>query len=168
MRAVIPGAKLIAILRNPVDRAESAVVHHIQMRALPPGTGVMAYVASVAPEQDPLGIVSGGWYAASLEPFREVFGDQLLVLLHDDVDDDPRGVYDRALSHVGLAPDFLPAELARVRFSFQETPSSSASARELTVDDRCKLYEFFAEDVARLEAMIGRDLGAWNPEVVPV
>jgi hypothetical protein len=168
MRAHIPDVKLIAILRNPVDRAQSAVVHHVEMRTLPAGTDLIEYVMSVSPEDDPLGIVSGGWYAESLEPFREAFGDQLLVLLHDDIDDDPRGVYDCALAHVGVVPDFLPAELARVRFSFQENPSPSSTSRELTFDERRRLFEFFAADLANLETMIGRDLSSWNPEVVPV
>ena len=161
----VPDARLMAILRNPVDRAQSAVVHHVQMRSLPPGTEVMDYVPSVRAEDDPLGIVSGGWYAASLEPFREVFGDQLLVMLHDDVDDDPRGVYDQALRHVGLEPDFMPDELARVRFSFQERPSAMPSgARELTLDERRTLYELFADDIQRLEQVLDRDLTLWDPE----
>jgi hypothetical protein len=164
MRDCVPDARLMAILRNPVDRAQSAVVHHIEMRSLPAGTEVMEYVPSVAAEEDPLGIVSGGWYAASLEPFVEVFGDHLLVLLHDDVDDDPRGVYDRALRHVGLVPDFLPAELARVRFSFQERPSAMPAARELALAERRTLYEYFADDISRLEKLIGRDLSRWDPE----
>jgi Sulfotransferase domain len=166
IRDCMPDARLMAILRNPVDRAQSAVVHHVQMRSLPAGTEVMDYVPSVRAEDDPLGIVSGGWYAASLEPFLEVFGDQLLVLLHDDVDDDPRGVYDRALRHVGLAPDFLPAELARVRFSFQERPSAMPAARELTLDERRVLYELFTDDIRRLEQLIGTDLTRWDPDNV--
>jgi Sulfotransferase domain len=159
----LPDVRLIAILRNPVDRAHSGVVHHVQMRSLPRDTEVMPYIASVAPEDDPLGIISGGWYAASLEPFRAIFGDRLLVLLHDDVDDDPRGVYDIALQHVGLAADFQPGELARVRFSFQERPSALPAARELTLDERRLLYEHFVDDIRRLEAMLGRDLSFWEP-----
>lgn len=164
MQETLPDVRLIAVLRNPVDRAQSAIVHHVQMRSLPPETDVMSYLAGVPPEDDPLGIVSGGWYARSLEPFRATFGDRLLVLLHDDVDDEPRQVYDRALRHVGLDPDFLPAELGRVRFSFQEQPSRLPSARELTLDERRVLYDFFADDVRRLEEMIDRDLTAWAPD----
>ena len=164
IRGCVPDARLIAIVRNPVDRAQSGVVHHVQMRALPPGTDVMDYVRSVPAEDDPLGIVSGGWYAASLEPFYEVFGEQLLVLLHDDVDDDPRGVYDTALQHLGLAPDFLPAELARVRFSFQEQPSAVPATRELTLDERRELYDLFTDDIRKLETLTGRDLSRWDPE----
>lgn len=162
IRHTVPDVRLIAILRNPVDRAHSAVVHHIEGGSLPPGAQVMDVVRRTPPERDPLGIVSGGWYAASLEPYVELFGDQLLVLLHDDADDDPRGVYDQALRHVGPAPDFVPAELERVRFSYQQRPS--AEGRELTLDERRELYEFFADDIRKLEKMTGRDLSLWEPD----
>src|SRR5690349_3233083 len=33
MHETVPDVRLIAILRNPVDRAHSAVLHHVQMRS---------------------------------------------------------------------------------------------------------------------------------------
>ena len=162
IRETVPDARLIAILRNPVDRAQSAVVHHIEGGSLAAGSRVLDVVRRTPPERDPLGIVSGGWYAASLEPYQEIFGDQLLVLLHDDADDDPRGVYDQALRHVGPAPDFVPAELERVRFSYQQR--GSVETQELTLDERRELYEFFADDIRKLEKMTGRDLSLWEPD----
>ena len=77
IRDTVPDVRLIAILRNPVDRAHSAVVHHIEGGSLPAGAQVMDVVRRTPPERDPLGIVSGGWYAASLEPYVEFFGDHL-------------------------------------------------------------------------------------------
>ena len=162
IREAVPHVRLIAILRNPVDRAQSAVVHHIQGGSLAAGSRVLDVVRRMPPERDPLGIVSGGWYAASLEPYQELFGDQLLVLLHDDADDDPRGVYDQALRHVGPAADFVPAELERVRFSFQQR--LSAETHGLTLDERRELYEFFADDIRKLEKMTGRDLSLWDAD----
>ncbi len=37
------------------------------------------------PTDDKMCIVTGGWYASSLERYFELFGDQLLVVLHDDI-----------------------------------------------------------------------------------
>ena len=86
-------------------------------------------------------------------------------MLHDDTDDDPRGVYDRALRHIGAPANFVPPELERVRFSHQERPDArSPVARPLTLDEREKLYEFFADDIKKLEQMIGRDLSRWEPQ----
>jgi len=158
--------RLIAILRNPVDRAQSALIHHIEGKALPPETELVEFVHSSPPERERLGIIAGGWYAASLEPFQARFGEHLLVLLHDDADDDPRGVYDRAVRHVGVQPDVFPPELERVRFSYQQRPSGDAhAASNITLDQRRELFEtFFADDIRKLEEMIGRDLSCWNPE----
>jgi hypothetical protein len=50
---------------------------------------LLELVERTPPERDRFGLISDGWNAASVEPYREVFGDQLLVLLHDDIDRDP-------------------------------------------------------------------------------
>jgi hypothetical protein len=120
-------------------------------------------VKQTPPDRDRLGIIAGGWYAASLEPYRERFGDHLLILVHDDIDDDPRGAYDAALVHVGAEPDFVPPELERVRFSYQQEPSSEPGRRPLTLEQRREIWEYFADDVAKLEKMLARDLSLWEP-----
>ncbi|MDQ1383649.1 MAG: hypothetical protein QOG65_1028, partial [Actinomycetota bacterium] len=84
----VPDVQLIAILRNPVERAQSALIHHIEGKSLPPDTQLLDFVYENPPETERLGIIAGGWYAASLEPFQAAFGERLLVMLHDDADDD--------------------------------------------------------------------------------
>jgi hypothetical protein len=164
---LVPEVRLLAILRNPVDRAQSAMVHHIKFTGLPPESNLVDLVHERSPESDPLGIVSGGWYAASLEPFHDAFGEQLLVLLHDDCEHEPRRTYERALRHIGAAPNFVPPDLDRVVFSNQKDPSRApAGVRDLTMEQRRELYEFFADDIEKLEKMIGRDLSIWRPEPV--
>lgn len=163
VRSVVPAVRLVALLRNPVDRAQSAMIHHIEGGALPGDTNLVELARSTPPEREPLGIISGGWYAASLEPYLDRFADQLLVCLYDDVEDDPRRVYDTVLRHVGASPDFVPPKLERVRFSYQERASKEPNRQPLSIDDRRDLFEYFADDVARLETMFGRDLSVWDP-----
>ena len=159
----LPGVKLLATLRNPIDRAQSAMIHHIEGGTLPADTVLVELVRATEPERDRLGIISGGWYAQSLEPYCERFGARLLVSLHDDIDDDPRGVYDDALRHIGATPDFVPPEFERVRFSHQQRASTEPGRRPLTLDERRELWSYFADDVARLQPMLGRDLSVWDP-----
>ena len=64
-----------------------------------------------------MGVVSGGLYAQSLQPFIERFGSQLLVMLHDDVVADPLGVFDRGRSHVGASGGYVPERLRDVLYS---------------------------------------------------
>jgi len=163
MRRGLPDARLLAILRNPIDRANSAMMHHVRRGRIAPGYRLIDIVRAREPaELDWFCLVSGGWYAASLEPYVEQFGDQLLVLLHDDVATDPVGTYNVALRHVGATPDFTPNDLARVVFSNRSGDTRSEYA--LTAADRAALWEFFAADVARLEEMFGLDLSQWAPE----
>src|SRR5262249_21007905 len=72
-------------------------------------------------------------------------------------------VYDRALRHIGATPDFVPPEFERVRFSHQQRASTEPGRQPLTLDERRALWAYFADDVARLEQMLGRDLSAWDP-----
>lgn len=160
----LPEVRLIAILRNPIDRAQSAMLHHIRRERLPAGSRLVDVVRERRPPQtDWFCLVSGGWYAASLAPFRERFGDRLLVLFHDDIDAEPRRPYRAALSHVGADPGFVPPHLARVVFSNQRARAARDSA--LTGADRVELWEYFRDDVGRLEQMLGVDLSRWAPGV---
>jgi hypothetical protein len=162
IKRTIPDARLIAILRNPVDRANSAMVHHIKHERLHPRTGLLELTRTKAPEDDRLGLVAGGWYAASLRPFRDLFGDQLLVLLHDDISDDPRGVYDTALRHSGATPGFVPPGLDDLVYSNQKGESAQWK-RDVPPGDREELHRYFRDDLRELEQMIGRDLSTWDP-----
>lgn len=170
IRDLLPDVRLLAVLRNPVDRARSAMVHHIKHQRLPADADLMELVRRVPPTQDPLGLVTGGWYAASLRPYFRRFGDRLLVVLHDDVRSDPVGVFTRAAAHIGADPDpaFVPPELGEVRFSNQRRAAGDDRTRRrpsggLDDADRIELYEHFRRDVAQLERMIDRDLSHWDP-----
>jgi hypothetical protein len=156
----IPDARLLAILRNPVDRTRSAMLHFIKRDRIPPDADLMELVRSTPPRRDKLGLIVGGLYAASLEPYREIFGDQLAVVLHDDVRDHAREVYEHALRHIGAAPGFVPADLDEVVWSNQK----GAPRPELTPAERSELYEYFAADIRALSELIGRDLDMWRPK----
>ena len=161
--ATVPDVRLLAVVRDPVDRAQSALIHHIRYGRLRPGTDLLSYVRAHPDASDPLGVVAGGWYAASLEPFVTRFGDQLMVVVHDDIRNEPAAVFERALAHVGAAPGFVPSGLAEVRFS-NRSPSGEAVAGEttLTSEERAELATYFTEDRHRLEDLLGRDLSAWT------
>lgn len=161
MHESMPDVRLIAVLRNPIDRAASAVAHHVRRGRLAPETRLVDVVAEQTPERDRLCLVTGGWYGASLAPFAEHFGDRLLVLLHDDVAIAPDCVYETALDHVGADPQFRPRELAKTRFSNRS--NRLFRSYDLSVDDRIALWEYFANDVAVLSTLIGRDLSHWDP-----
>ena len=59
------------------------------------------------PKHDRLGLISGGWYATSLQPYHDTFGDQLLVVFQEDIDVDPHAFYRRAAEHIGATREFV-------------------------------------------------------------
>lgn len=164
----LPGVKLLAILRNPVDRAYSAFIHHMWRGRIPPEANLNQLVKETPPEEERFQLIAGGWYAASLEPYVERFGDRLRIYLQEDSKADPHGVYRSALEHVGAEPDFVPDGLTDVIFSRKPPPESEyaegeGGRRSLRADERAELYEFFRADLDRLEELIGRDLSVWRP-----
>lgn len=159
IKHMLPDVRLIAILRNPVDRAKSAFVHQQKRRRLPKDADLLDLVRQHDPRRHRMGFVAGGWYAASLKPYRRLFGDQLLVLLHDDLKTDARSVYDASLRHVGAPVGFVPPDLAQVRFSNQTKKRSSSS---MPPETREALYQYFRQDIAELEELFGLDLSGWR------
>ena len=70
MRLGIPDARLVALLRNPIDRAQSAMVHHARRNRIPPDARLVDVLRERQPARlDRLCLVSGGWYARSLRPY---------------------------------------------------------------------------------------------------
>ncbi len=159
--SIVPDVRLIAILRNPIDRAFSAMVHHQKRERLPADAALTSLVGAVSPEEDNLGLIAGGWYAKSLRPYVDLFGDQLLVLFHDDLDNDPRGLYTKAANHIGASPGFVPPQLERVRFSNQQPAQRRRDP--LASEERARLWEYFRDDVAELELLLDRSLAQWAP-----
>lgn len=163
----LPDVRLIALLRNPVDRAYSAFIHHMRRGRIPLEAELLDLIRSTGGE-DRFGLITGGLYAQSLEPYLATFGRRLRVFLHDEVVEDPERLYVRALEHIGASPSFVPAELGQVRFS-RKPPTASrfvgerGARRSLTDAERVEIYGYFARDVDRLEQMLGRDLSAWRP-----
>lgn len=166
MRVGIPRARLIALLRNPIDRAQSALNHHARRNRITPGSRLVDVLRERRPvTEDRLCLVTGGWYERSLHPFRQGFGDQLLVLLHDEIATEPVRVYETAVAHIGAGSGFVPDTIGRVVFG--GNPSGGATRDALTLEERIEVWQYFREDVARLEEFLDRDLAIWDPTRSP-
>ena len=85
------------------------------------------------------------------------------MLFHDEIATDPARPFQAALRHIGADPEFTPEDLTRVVFSNQK--SRAGRKNQLTIEDRVELWDYFREDVARLEELLGVDLSRWAPEV---
>jgi hypothetical protein len=78
----------------------------------------------------------------------DLFGDHLLVLLHDDIVSNPPQVHARAICHVRASPGFVPPTLAEVVFSNR---GEGGGAVGLSAAERRQLFDdYFRDDVDRL------------------
>jgi hypothetical protein len=160
IEVTLPDVRLIAVLRNPIDRANSALLHHQRRGRLPSKAKLTKVIRKRSKRIQHLGLVEGGLYFESLRPYVRRYGDRLQVLLHDDIVRNPVRVYRDALLHIGADPSFVPPALAEVRFSNRKPDAKDDG---LTLEDRVALWPYFRDDVKKLQRLIHRNLGMWDP-----
>jgi hypothetical protein len=172
VRALLPDVRLIAILRDPVDRAYS----HYQL-SVREGREPLSFEEALAAEPDRLageherliadpsyrGVAhrffsyrSRGRYIDQLERWWAEFPrEQLLVLRSEDMFEDPRIVYDQLVTFLGLDPD-----ADRRTFRARNRVSYDAMRPET----RAELRGYFAEPNRALEQRTGRAFNWQAPE----
>ena len=108
----IPNAKLIAVLRDPVDRAYSAYRHLVRdgRESLSFEGGLAAEPGRTAANWHPiLHYKQRGFYYAQLRRFFELFRrEQIAVYTYDEFKADPRALLKSMFAFLGINPDFRP------------------------------------------------------------
>jgi hypothetical protein len=167
VRSLVPDARLITLLRNPVDRAYSHYQHEVAL-----GREPLSFEEALAAEDERLAgevermladprYFSDAWwdhtyftrglYAQQLERWYAVFPrDQLLLVPTEELGADPAGTYARIVEFIGAPPHDL-SEYPRV-FERDYAPMEPAV--------RTALEARYAAPNARLYALLERDL-AW-------
>jgi hypothetical protein len=164
--ALVPQARLIAILRNPVERAFSHYNHEVAL-----GREPLAFEQAIEREgmrtrgevermlADP-GYFSHAWwnhtyvarglYAEQLEWWLAAFPrERLLVLTSEELSARPRETYAAVLRFLGLPPHALDSY---PRLNMREYGVMASETRAL-------LTERFAEPNRKLAELFGRDFG---------
>jgi hypothetical protein len=150
MRAVAPDAKLLVLLRDPVERYRSGVGQW-QKRKENRGKALNLW----AGRKD---AYARSFYAFSLSRYVEAFGrDRILILQFERCLSDPAGEYRRTLEFLGLT-DWLPDEqiLGKPVNVSKRRPSPKA------LDEPADLVESLEEDVrALLQLAPDFDMTLW-------
>lgn len=103
-----PSAKLIASLRNPVDRAISHHLNDIKAGIVAPDVPFTTALAA-RPEY-----VDRGRYARQLEPYLQRFDrTQILILVYEDIRRDPLQFLRTVYRFLGVDESFVPSHLHR-------------------------------------------------------
>ncbi len=135
IRAEVPGARLIAIVRDPVERAHSNWTHLWSAGLEPVGDFVRAC------DQEPRRIAAGwasfwhytglGRYGKQLEYLFSLFPrEQVLVLRYRRLVDDPAGTLDQICAFLGVEPGLL-TEIPRQNVTSHPEPTLSHRAVSL-------------------------------------
>lgn len=165
VRALVPGARLIALLRNPVDRAFSHYQHEVAL-----GREPLSFDEALEREDermrgelermlaDPSYFSHAWWnhtyrargyYAEQLARWLAVFPrEQLLVVLTDELRDAPDETYRRVLEFVGVEPRSLDAY----------PPVFSRDYEPMPAETRARLTAEYADANRRLAELLGREL----------
>jgi len=113
----LPGVRLIAVLRNPVERAVSGYFHYMKSRFIPIrplNDGLRDLIAGRYDDRVPLAreVLSNGLYHQHLERYTACFDhEQLLILLFDDIRADSAAVMRRCYRFLGIDEDYRPGTL---------------------------------------------------------
>ena len=139
-----PDAKLLLLLRDPVQRFRSGIAHTYRNGA--------DHVGRTQSEA-----LGRSLYAGALELWRDSFPeDQLLVLQYEACVDDPAGELARTYEYLGLDPTFVPLRLR------EEVNKTQEPKVELPSDVVNRLEDLVRPDLARLSQLLpGLDLDRW-------
>jgi hypothetical protein len=166
VKRLVPEVKLIALLRDPAERAVSAYHHQVRAgtEALPLAEALDQEPSRLAGEIDRLSrdedyrsvahrrysYLSRGHYADQLELwFRHFPREQLLVIRSEDFFDDPGAAVASVATFLGLPP--LPPRQFR-RFNAGDYENTDPAIR-------ARLNDYFAPHNRRLYQLLGRDFG---------
>jgi hypothetical protein len=143
LKRAAPDARLLVLLRDPVERFRSGLAHDER-------AGMARDSKAIADA------VQRGFYHRALDEWLAHFGaEQLLVLQFEQCVADPSTQLDRTLQHLGLnrAGGMVP-EVAR--------PPAVDTRPPLEEGVRSQLVELYAPDVAALAARVPEiDLAQW-------
>jgi hypothetical protein len=123
MASVVPHAKLIAILRNPVDRAYSHYSHARNRKGTEQRSFAAAVEAEVAGDDPSLypGYVAHGHYLAQLRRLLNHYPrEAMLVLLLDDLEASPVETFASVCRFLGVDDSIAPPNLGAVENAYLE------------------------------------------------
>ena len=192
IRSLIPDAKLVYVVRDPVERL---LAHYVEWAALDIESRSLREVLE-ADSPSTIAYVCASLYSAQIERYLEHFpAEQLLVLDHHDLLVNRRRTMRTVFSFLGVDPEFVSetfdrrfnvrAEKARVnvlgaamlrRGWLQRVASAPSALRrpvmraitrpvatpELDGETRRRLTELFADDVERLRRHTGKRFASWS------
>jgi hypothetical protein len=185
---VVPRTRIIAILREPVQRAFS--IYHMNLRDSGHNKG-LSFIEALKVDDS-----IKKMYYDGLKPYYDLFDrDQIKILFLEDLERDPKGTLADLFTFLGVDPGFVPdlkvsnpGGVPKVRllhdllinrrirlFSRRYLPESLVSFAKdfrsknlkkhvMTEEERRVAYGYFEKDILATQELTGFDLSRWLQE----
>ncbi len=154
--AMLPEAKIVILLRDPVDRAWSQARYAVSRgkgKDLPPDEQFERMVELATSEKR----LERGEYVRLIRDWSEAFGkDKVFIGFYDDLKDDPRALLDAILAFLGASP--TPAEQEA---GLGEVVNRGAKSVSCPPEVRETLAKHYAPMLAELATMLPEPRPAW-------
>lgn len=190
IRAMCPDARLIACLRNPIERAYSAY----QLKR----HGDLNYESFEAALEGEPDIMERGKYHEQLERYFALFPrEQVLVQLYDDLVQREKKFIRDIYAHIGVDSEFKPSWLGKTdnavimpgvqdklkgvglgwairtvrdskvgpmvrKWNHKQKSKKAGSYKGMKPETRKKLHEYYRGPNRELEKLLGVDVSAWD------
>lgn len=190
LHEMYPEMKLVVTLRNPVNRAVSALNHFIRRGHISPLYGIDALLFGDKQSLiEGLGIIEKGFYYRELRPYLDLFDpEQMLILLFEaDILQSPRQTLQRLYEFIGADLEVEEADLNRrhgehylsllglllqyyllpkdlVKFLDRPLPSTKLHP---SPDNVLRLYDMYEEENEKLFDLLGRRPESWLRSSTP-
>ena len=149
----VPNAKILIVLRNPLERAYSDYRMHVRH-----GREDRDFRNSISEDQGTFRLLVGCYaqkslYADQVIRYLELFGrENVLITLFDDLENDPRAMMASIFAFLGIDDRFECNIAERLNV---------APDRSIPTICLSEIQMSFERDISRLEQIAGLDLGCW-------
>ncbi len=161
IKRLVPNAKLIIILRNPVDRAYSAFLHLVRDHRETTRdflTALQLEPTRIADRWEHIWHYVGmGRYAEQLTGYLQTFDrEQIRIYLYSDFQREPANILADVYRFLDVDPSFQAD--CTVRYNAGITHSERPV---LSLDARAWIEDATRDDIHHLESLLNRDLADW-------
>ena len=158
IRRAIPDARIILVLRNPVEMIFSMYLQTVRSGAID-GTFHEIIETALQRHSDEIDVLHPfldyGFYAEQVQRYVEAFPQRVRVYWYEDYQTDPAAMLADVFRFLEVNADFRP-DMSK-RYLKAAKPDVGMEAA-----DRALLVNFYRNDIAKLSQLLGRDLSSWT------
>lgn len=140
-----PDARIVVLLRDPVERAFSNHLHEVAKGHIPP----CSFTEGLRNNPDYL---DQGRYSTHLGRWLEHFGDRVLCLITEELQEDPQHQADRLAQHLGIATGHRSRVMAERR-NVSDLPRSPILRKVLRAGGDSLRRAGMEEQLARIKTL---------------